>query len=92
MVNGWSDPRLLTISGLRNRGYTPEAIKNFIDQINVARSGNENVIRHNVLEIELKKELYKNCERTMAVLEPKVMRILNMEEEWIDIPLFPENV
>lgn len=48
-VEGWDDPRLLTIRGLRNRGYTPEMLKEFIDKVNCSRAGNENVIQYNLL-------------------------------------------
>jgi glutaminyl-tRNA synthetase len=51
VVEGWDDPRLLTIAGLRNRGYTPTMLNSFIDRINVARAGNENVIQSNVLQL-----------------------------------------
>jgi glutaminyl-tRNA synthetase len=50
IVSGWDDPRILTLNGLRRRGYTPEAINNFCDQVGVTRRGNENFININLLE------------------------------------------
>ncbi len=50
IVNGWDDPRLFTIDGMRRKGYPPEAINNFCDAIGVTRRGNENYINFNVLE------------------------------------------
>lgn len=61
VVEGWDDPRLLTIAGLRNRGYTPSMLNSFIDRVNVARAGNENVIQSNVLQLEMRKELNKTA-------------------------------
>jgi glutaminyl-tRNA synthetase len=49
VVDGWDDPRLLTICGLRNRGYTPEMLKSFIDKVNCSRSSNENIIQSSLL-------------------------------------------
>ena len=49
-VNGWDDPRLLTINGLRRHGYTREAINNFCDSVSVTRRGNEMVINFQFLE------------------------------------------
>ena len=45
VVNGWDDPRLLTLAGLKRRGYTPSALIAFIELVNVSRSGNENIIQ-----------------------------------------------
>ena len=49
-IGNWEDPRLLTIGGLINRGYTPQMVINFVDKVNASRSGNENVIQHSLLE------------------------------------------
>lgn len=50
IVSGWDDPRLLTLSGLKRRGYTPSAINAFIDQVSVPRHGNEHIISIRLLE------------------------------------------
>lgn len=49
-VNGWDDPRVLTLNGMKRRGYTADAINNFCDAIGVTRRGNENIINMGVLE------------------------------------------
>ena len=49
IVSGWDDPRLLTFGGLKNRGYTPEMLFNFIDKISCSRSGNESQIQNTLL-------------------------------------------
>ena len=69
-VKSWDDPRILTINGMRRRGYPAEAINNFCDSIGVTRRGNENYINFNVLENEVRKYLDVHSPRTMAVLEP----------------------
>lgn len=90
VVEGWEDPRLMTMAGLRNRGYTPSIITAFIDRINVSRSGNESIVQSNLLTMELKKELFKTASRTMAVLEPVLLTLNNLKEtQEIDVKLFP---
>lgn len=79
VVDGWDDPRLLTIRGLKNRGYSPEMLKEFIDKVNCSRTGNENVVQFNLLEKEMKKALLKDAPRTMAVLDPVAARIINFK-------------
>lgn len=79
MVDGWDDPRLLTIRGLKNRGYSPEMLKEFIDKVNCSRTGNENVVQFNLLEKEMKKALLKDAPKTMAVLDPVAARIINFK-------------
>lgn len=70
LVEGWNDPRLLTLNGLRRRGYTPNAINEFCDLVNVTRRGNENIIPIQLLEHCLRKELNRTAERTMAIIDP----------------------
>lgn len=77
-VSGWDDPRMPTISGLRRRGYTPEAIREFCHRIGIARR--EHVIDVSLLEFCLREHLNKNSERTMAVLHPLKLVISNFEE------------
>ena len=90
-VNGWDDPRMPTINGLRRRGYTADAINNFVDTIGVTRRGNENIISIKLLENAVKSDLDKKAPRTMAVIEPIKVNIVNLEEDLsIDTPLFPK--
>ena len=67
-VTGWDDPRMPTISGLRRRGYTPEAIRAFCDDIGVAKR--ENVVDVGLLEFCVREDLNKRAPRAMAVLRP----------------------
>jgi glutaminyl-tRNA synthetase len=67
-VNGWDDPRMPTISGLRRRGYTPEAIRRFADEIGVAKR--ENTVDVGLLEHFVREDLNKRAPRAMAVLRP----------------------
>jgi glutaminyl-tRNA synthetase len=76
-VSGWDDPRMPTISGLRRRGYTPEAIRDFCDRIGVARR--ENVIDAGLLEHCLREDLNRRALRRMAVLDPVKLVITNYE-------------
>ena len=74
-VNGWDDPRMPTISGLRRRGYTPNAIRKFCETIGVAKR--ENVIDVSLLEFCLREDLNKTAPRVMAVLDPVKVVITN---------------
>ena len=90
-VNGWDDPRMPTINGLRRRGYTADAINNFVDTIGVTRRGNENIISIKLLENAVKSDLDKKAPRTMAVIEPIKVNLVNLKEDLsIDTPLFPK--
>lgn len=77
-VNGWDDPRMPTISGMRRRGYPPAAIRNFIDSIGVSKR--ENVIDLSHLEYFVRDELNKVASRVMAVLDPVKLVITNYPE------------
>ncbi|MCD4680414.1 MAG: glutamine--tRNA ligase/YqeY domain fusion protein [Bacteroidales bacterium] len=79
LVNGWDDPRLPTISGLRRRGYTPEAIRNFADRVGVAKR--DNVIDVALLEHSLREDLNVKAPRVMAVLNPLKVVITNYPED-----------
>ena len=84
-VDGWDDPRMPTISGLRRRGYTPSSIRKFCDIIGVAKR--ENVIDYSLLEFCLREDLNKTAPRVMAVLDPVKVVITNYpegKEEWLD--------
>lgn len=78
IVNGWDDPRMPTISGLRRRGYTPSAIRTFCDKIGVAKR--DNLIDVNLLEFCIREELNKTAERVMVVLDPLKLTITNYDE------------
>lgn len=89
-VSGWDDPRLLTLEGLKRRGYTANSINEFCDLVNVTRRGNENIINIQLLEYCLRKELDKTAYRIMTVLDPVLLVIENMndnEERIITIPI-----
>ncbi|MGG7034913.1 MAG: glutamine--tRNA ligase/YqeY domain fusion protein [Flavobacterium sp.] len=79
IVNGWDDPRMPTISGLRRRGYTPNSIRKFCDIIGVAKR--ENVIDVSLLEFCLREDLNKTAPRVMAVLDPVKLVITNYPED-----------
>lgn len=74
-VNGWDDPRMPTISGLRRRGYTPESIRNFVEAIGIAKR--ENLVDIALLEHCVREDLNKKATRAMAVLEPIKLVITN---------------
>jgi glutaminyl-tRNA synthetase len=77
-VDGWDDPRMPTISGLRRRGYTPSAIRNFCAGIGVAKM--DSIVDVHVLENSIREELNKTAPRAMAVLRPLKMIITNYPE------------
>lgn len=79
IVSGWDDPRMPTISGLRRRGYTPAAIKKFINSVGVAKR--ENVIDVSLLEFCIREDLNKTVSRVMAVLNPVKLVITNYPNE-----------
>ena len=74
-VNGWDDPRMPTICGLRRRGYTPESIRNFCEDIGVAKR--DNIIDYTRLENALRDDLNKKAQRVMVVLNPVKLIIDN---------------
>ncbi len=85
VVNGWDDPRMPTISGLRRRGYTPNAIKKFVETVGVAKR--DNVIDVSLLEFCIREDLNKTAPRVMAVLDPVKLVITNYPEdkvEWLE--------
>jgi glutaminyl-tRNA synthetase len=77
-VDGWDDPRMPTLSGMRRRGYTPEAIRNFCDRIGVQRR--ENIIDIGLLEFCVREDLNRIAQRRMAVLDPVKLVITNYAE------------
>lgn len=85
IVNGWDDPRMPSISGLRRRGYTPQSIRKFCETIGVAKR--ENVIEVSLLEFCIREDLNKTAPRVMAVLDPVKLVLTNYpadSEEWLD--------
>lgn len=85
IVSGWDDPRMPTISGLRRRGYTPAAIRSFIETVGVSKR--ENVIDVALLEFKIREDLNKTAKRVMGVLDPVKVVITNYpegEEELLD--------
>jgi glutaminyl-tRNA synthetase len=77
-VNGWDDPRMPTIAGLRRRGYTPEAIRSFCEAIGVTKS--EGTVEMGVLENSIRSHLDAVAPRRMAVLDPLKLTITNLPE------------
>ncbi|MGV3705838.1 MAG: glutamine--tRNA ligase/YqeY domain fusion protein [Arcticibacter sp.] len=82
-VNGWDDPRMPTISGLRRRGYTPASIRDFCERIGVAKR--ENVIDVSLLEFCIREDLNKSAWRRMAVLDPLKLVITNYPEGEVEM-------
>ena len=83
VVNGWDDPRMTTISGLRRRGYTANAIKNFADSIGIAKR--DNLVDMNHLEFHLRDDLNKVADRVMCVLDPVKLIITNYPEDKVEM-------
>ena len=91
-VSGWSDPRMPSISGIRRRGYPPEAIRNFCERIGVARR--DSTVDMALLEHCVRENLNDRAPRVMAVLNPIRVIIDNYPEnqvEWLEAPYHPEN-
>jgi glutaminyl-tRNA synthetase len=78
-VNGWDDPRMPTIVGMRRRGYTPDAIRAFCDRIGVAKR--ENVVDVALLEHAVREDLNRRAPRAMAVLKPLRVVLENYPED-----------
>ena len=84
-VNGWDDPRMSTISGLRRRGYTATSLRNFAETIGIAKR--DNLINVSVLEFCIREDLNRIAPRVMAVLDPVKLVITNYpegKEEWLE--------
>ncbi|MDG2209846.1 MAG: glutamine--tRNA ligase/YqeY domain fusion protein [Flavobacteriales bacterium] len=91
-VDGWDDPRMPTIGGLRRRGYTPQAIREFAERVGVAKRNN--VIDYSLLEWALRDDLNRHAPRAMAVLRPIKLTVLNYPEgetEWLPTVNNPED-
>lgn len=81
-VSGWDDPRMPTISGLRRRGYSPAAIRDFCDRIGVAKR--DSLVDMALLEHCVREDLNKKAQRVMAVLDPVKLIIDNYPEDHVD--------
>jgi glutaminyl-tRNA synthetase len=93
LVEGWDDPRMPTISGLRRRGYTPEAIRDFCERIGVAKR--DSMVDFALLEHCVREDLNARSTRIMAVLKPLKVVIKNYPEgqvEWLETDNNPENL
>jgi glutaminyl-tRNA synthetase len=82
VVNGWNDPRMPTITGIRRRGYSPEALRDFVDRVGVAKV--ESLVDHNLLEFCAREDLNKRSKRVMAVLDPLKIVITNYPEDKVE--------
>lgn len=92
VTTGWDDPRMPTISGLRRKGYTATAVKNFIERVGVAKR--ENLIDIQLLEFSVREDLNKVATRVMAVVNPVKLIIENYpkdKEEWLETENNPED-
>lgn len=91
-VEGWDDPRMPTISGLRRRGFTPQSIRHFCEMIGVTRSNG--VVDMGMLEAAVREDLDANAPRAMCVIDPIKLTITNMpegQEEWFELPVHPKD-
>ena len=92
IVDGWDDPRMSTLCGMRRRGYTPEAIRDFCDRIGVAKANS--VIDFAILEACIREDLNKRAPRAMAVLDPIKLVVDNYPEDLVenfDVEVNPED-
>ena len=88
IVDGWNDPRMPTISGLRRRGYTPASLREFCRRIGVTKQ--DNVVEYSALESCIREDLNENAPRAMAVIDPVRVVIENFEgEETLTAPNHP---
>ena len=81
-VNGWDDPRMPTISGMRRRGFTPQSIRTFCDKVGIAKR--ENIIDFSLLEFCLREDLNNTAHRAMVVLDPIKLIITNYENNKVE--------
>lgn len=92
-VDGWDDPRMPTISGLRRRGYTPASIRDFCERVGIAKR--DNIVDVSVLEHSIREDLNKSALRRMAVLDPIKLILTNYEKgtsEMLQAENNPEDV
>jgi glutaminyl-tRNA synthetase len=92
LVSGWNDPRMPTISGLRRRGYTAAAIRNFIDRIGISKV--DSMTDMSILEAAVRDDLNTVAPRTMGVIDPIKVVIENYPEDQVETlqaPVHPQN-
>jgi len=92
-VDGWDDPRMPTISGMRRRGYTPESLRRFCEMIGVAKAGNR--VDMAMLEFAVRDDLNARAPRVMCVLDPLRVVLTNIEAgsvEELDAPYWPHDI
>ena len=92
-IRGWDDPRMLTLSGLRRRGYTPESIQDFCDRVGIAKA--ENRVEMALLEYSIRNDLNYKAPRVMCVLDPLKVTITNYPEgktEQLEAPYWPHDI
>lgn len=91
-VDGWDDPRMPTVSGLRRRGYTPRAIRQFCDMIGINKAGG--TVDVGMLEYAIREDLNERAPRAMGVLRPLLVTLTNYpegQEEMLELPVHPQN-
>ena len=90
LVEGWDDPRMPTLAGLRRRGVTPGAIREFCRRVGVTKQ--DNLVEMSLLEFCIRQDLEQNAPRGMAVLDPLPVTLTNYpgEGEWLDAPWHPQ--
>lgn len=81
-VTGWNDPRMPTISGIRRRGYTPEAVRDFCERIGVAK--NDSIIDIALLEHSIRQDLNKRASRVMGIMNPLKVVLINYPENLVE--------
>lgn len=89
VVDGWTDPRMPTIAGLRNRGYTPESLKLFIDKVGLNFGSSATHAEYSLLEECLRQDLEKRATRAMAIFNPIKLQLVNKDDDFnimIDVP------
>jgi glutaminyl-tRNA synthetase len=92
-VNGWDDPRMPTLAGLRRRGVTPEAIRSFWERVGVAKVNSR--VDIGKLEYAIRDDLNQRAPRVLCVLDPLRVVLTNFPEErteWLDAPFYPHDV